>query len=66
MVVADTKPIRAPAGNGGCVGIFFKLFDWNRRFGNKKLFPKKLLPPAASAGEWLPISLFLSLSICGF
>ncbi|MCD7457886.1 hypothetical protein HAX54_036523 [Datura stramonium] len=31
---------------GGCVGIFFQLFDWNRRFAKKKLFPKKLLSPA--------------------
>lgn len=30
---------------GGCVGIFFQLFDWNRRFAKKKLFSKKLLPP---------------------
>ncbi|KAM3198878.1 hypothetical protein P3L10_034379 [Capsicum annuum] len=28
----------------GCVGIFFQLFDRNRRFV-KKLFPKKLLSP---------------------
>lgn len=28
---------------GGCVGIFFQLFDWNRRFAKKKLFPNKLL-----------------------
>ncbi|KAJ0099572.1 hypothetical protein Patl1_21437 [Pistacia atlantica] len=31
---------------GGCVGIFFQLFDWNRRFAKKKLFSRKLLPPA--------------------
>ncbi|KAJ4825596.1 hypothetical protein Tsubulata_022664 [Turnera subulata] len=31
---------------GGCVGIFFQLFDWNRRFAKKKLFSKRLLPPA--------------------
>ncbi|KAG6659817.1 uncharacterized protein LOC122302823 [Carya illinoinensis] len=30
---------------GGCVGIFFQLFDWNRRFAKKKLFSRKLLPP---------------------
>ncbi|GLU01602.1 hypothetical protein SLE2022_189040 [Rubroshorea leprosula] len=30
---------------GGCVGIFFKLFDWNRRFAKKKIFSRKLLPP---------------------
>ncbi|CAN0896603.1 hypothetical protein LINGRAHAP2_LOCUS18596 [Linum grandiflorum] len=32
---------------GGCVGIFFHLFDWNRRFAKRKLFSKKLLPPPA-------------------
>ncbi|KAI4346892.1 hypothetical protein L6164_007755 [Bauhinia variegata] len=31
---------------GGCIGIFFQLFDWNRRLAKKKLFSKKLLPPA--------------------
>ncbi|KAK9064941.1 hypothetical protein SSX86_016324 [Deinandra increscens subsp. villosa] len=31
--------------NGGCVGIIFQLFDWNRRFSKKKLFSKRLLPP---------------------
>ena len=30
---------------GGCVGIFFQLFDWNRRLAKKKLFSRKLLPP---------------------
>ncbi|KAF4363289.1 hypothetical protein F8388_001830 [Cannabis sativa] len=34
--------------SGGCVGIFFQLFDWNRRFAKKKLFSKKLLPPVRS------------------
>jgi hypothetical protein len=29
---------------GGCVGIFFQLFDWNGRFAEKKLFSMKLLP----------------------
>jgi len=29
---------------GGCDGIFFQLFDWNRRFSKKKLFSMKLLP----------------------
>ncbi|KAF3679498.1 hypothetical protein FXO38_02750 [Capsicum annuum] len=33
---------RKPQRPCGCVGIFFQLFDWNRRF-SKKLFPKKLL-----------------------
>lgn len=31
--------------SGGCVGIFFQLFDWNRRFTKKRFFSKKLLPP---------------------
>ncbi|CAK7344317.1 unnamed protein product [Dovyalis caffra] len=31
---------------GGCVGIFFQLFDWNRRFAKKKLFSRKLLSAA--------------------
>lgn len=30
---------------GGCAGIFFQLFEWNRRLTRKKLFSKKLLPP---------------------
>ncbi|KAM3246211.1 hypothetical protein P3L10_007978 [Capsicum annuum] len=33
---------RQPQRTCGCVGIFFQLFDRNRRFA-KKLFPKKLL-----------------------
>ncbi|KAG6581163.1 hypothetical protein SDJN03_21165, partial [Cucurbita argyrosperma subsp. sororia] len=33
---------------GGCVGIFFQLFDWNRRLAKNKLFSRKLLPPARS------------------
>ncbi|PHU10996.1 hypothetical protein BC332_17926 [Capsicum chinense] len=36
---------RQPQRPCGCVGIFFQLFDQNRRFA-KKLFPKKLLSPA--------------------
>ncbi|KAK3017096.1 hypothetical protein RJ639_007670 [Escallonia herrerae] len=37
---------KRPHKPGGCVGIFFQLFDWNRRFAKKKLFSKKLLGPA--------------------
>ncbi|KAJ8761299.1 hypothetical protein K2173_001355 [Erythroxylum novogranatense] len=33
---------------GGCVGIFFQLFDRNRRFVKRLMFSKKLLPPARS------------------
>ncbi|XP_047258583.1 uncharacterized protein LOC107846117 isoform X1 [Capsicum annuum] len=36
---------RQPQRPCGCVGIFFQLFDRNRRFA-KKLFPKKLLSQA--------------------
>ncbi|KAJ8545881.1 hypothetical protein K7X08_018464 [Anisodus acutangulus] len=42
LAITEKKPQRP----GGCVGIFFQLFDWNRRFARKKLFPKKLLSPA--------------------
>ncbi|CAO2814238.1 unnamed protein product [Amaranthus hypochondriacus] len=43
LAIIEKKPhIQRP---GGCVGIFFQLFDWNRRFAKKKFFPKKLLPP---------------------
>ncbi|KAJ8567463.1 hypothetical protein K7X08_019671 [Anisodus acutangulus] len=42
LAITEKKPQRP----GGCVSIFFQLFDWNRRFAKKKLFPKKLLSPA--------------------
>ncbi|XP_051117824.1 uncharacterized protein LOC127242357 [Andrographis paniculata] len=42
LAVVENRPKK----HGGCVGIFFQLFDWNRRFAKKKLFSKKLLPPA--------------------
>ncbi|PQP92082.1 uncharacterized protein Pyn_30523 [Prunus yedoensis var. nudiflora] len=42
LTIAEKKTHRP----GGCVGIFFQLFDWNRRFAKKKLFSKKLLPPS--------------------
>ncbi|KAL3527038.1 hypothetical protein ACH5RR_011694 [Cinchona calisaya] len=41
LSIVEKKPQRP----GGCVGIFFQLFDWNRKFAKKNLFPKKLLPP---------------------
>lgn len=41
LAIIEKRPHRP-----GCVGIFFQLFDWNRRFAKKKLFSKKLLPPA--------------------
>ncbi|KAJ4959612.1 hypothetical protein NE237_019522 [Protea cynaroides] len=40
VAIAEKRPQRP----GGCVGIFFQLFDWNRRLAKKKLFSKKLLP----------------------
>ncbi|XP_031491161.1 uncharacterized protein LOC116258152 [Nymphaea colorata] len=39
LTVAE-KPRSKPAG---CVGIFFQLFDWNRRFARKKLFSNRFL-----------------------
>ncbi|XP_068637527.1 uncharacterized protein [Aristolochia californica] len=42
LAIAEKRPQRT----GGCVGIFLQLFDWNRRSARKKLFSKKLLPPA--------------------
>ncbi|CAJ1843782.1 unnamed protein product [Sphenostylis stenocarpa] len=37
---------KLPQKPGGCVGIFFQLIDWKRKLSKKKLFSKKLLPPA--------------------
>lgn len=42
LAIVEKKPHKT----GGCVGIFFQLFDWNRRFAKKKFFSNKLLPPA--------------------
>ncbi|XP_060196031.1 uncharacterized protein LOC132625212 isoform X2 [Lycium barbarum] len=42
LAITEKKPQRP----GGFAGIFFQLFDWNRRFAKKKLFPKKLLSSA--------------------
>ncbi|VFQ75413.1 unnamed protein product [Cuscuta campestris] len=36
---------KKPQKSGGCVGLFYQLFDWKRRFAKKNFFPKKLLPP---------------------
>ncbi|KAK9683193.1 hypothetical protein RND81_10G122300 [Saponaria officinalis] len=54
---------------GGCVGIFFQLFDWNRRFAKKKFFPKKLLTPGRTkvskkfnADEKLPVTKHLLIA----
>ncbi|KAL1812581.1 uncharacterized protein LOC108228003 [Daucus carota subsp. sativus] len=43
-VLAITEKKAQRASGGGCGGIFFQLFDWNRRFAKKKLFSNKLLP----------------------
>ncbi|KAK8569152.1 hypothetical protein V6N12_007684 [Hibiscus sabdariffa] len=40
LAITEKKPYRP----GGCVGIFFQLFDWNKRFAKKKFFSRKLLP----------------------
>ncbi|GAB2216296.1 hypothetical protein Droror1_Dr00024067 [Drosera rotundifolia] len=45
LTVADKKAAQRP---GGCAGIFFQLFDWNRRFAKKKFLPKRLLHLARS------------------
>ncbi|KAL9267242.1 hypothetical protein AKJ16_DCAP25712 [Drosera capensis] len=45
LTVADKKAVQKP---GGCAGIFFQLFDWNRRFAKKKFLPKRLLHLARS------------------
>ncbi|KAL6978166.1 hypothetical protein U1Q18_043221 [Sarracenia purpurea var. burkii] len=42
LAITEKRPHRP----GGCVGIFFQLFDWNRMFAKKKLFSRKLLPSA--------------------
>ncbi|TKY64796.1 hypothetical protein E2542_SST07647 [Spatholobus suberectus] len=43
LAIAEKKVPQKP---GGCVGIFFQLIDWKRKLTKKKLFSKKLLPPA--------------------
>ncbi|OWM84654.1 hypothetical protein CDL15_Pgr027441 [Punica granatum] len=43
LAVVEKRQALRPTG--GCVGLF-QLFDWHRRFSKKKLFSRKLLPPA--------------------
>lgn len=43
LAITEKKVQHKP---GGCVGIFFQLIDWKRKLSKKKLFSKKLLPPA--------------------
>lgn len=45
LAITEKRTATSTHRPGGCVGIFFQLFDWNRRFARKKLFSKKLLPP---------------------
>ncbi|CAH9119147.1 unnamed protein product [Cuscuta epithymum] len=45
ITTTEKKPQRS---GGGCVALFFQLFDWNRRLAKKRFFPKKLLPPDRS------------------
>ncbi|KAL0801140.1 hypothetical protein Bca101_056316 [Brassica carinata] len=42
---------KRPTKLGGCVGVFFQLFDWNRRFAKKKLFSRKSLLPGKQASK---------------
>lgn len=44
---------------GGCVGIFFQLFDWRKRFAKKKFPPNKLL--SLGLHSFILIHLFLCL-----
>lgn len=67
MAITEKKP--QMQRTGGCVGIFFQLFDWNRRFAKKKFFPKKLLPPVRTkvskkfnADEKLPVTKHLLIA----
>ncbi|XP_054787886.1 uncharacterized protein LOC129293802 [Prosopis cineraria] len=43
LAITEKKKKQRP---GGCIGLFFQLFDWNGKLAKKKLFSKKLLPPA--------------------
>nr|XP_018680185.1 PREDICTED: uncharacterized protein LOC103989547 [Musa acuminata subsp. malaccensis]XP_018680187.1 PREDICTED: uncharacterized protein LOC103989547 [Musa acuminata subsp. malaccensis] len=43
LAVVERKETRRKPG--GCIGVFFQLFDWKK----KKQFPKKLFPPVTAA-----------------
>ncbi|MQM03233.1 hypothetical protein Taro_036008 [Colocasia esculenta] len=45
-IVVDKRPAHRP---GGCIGIFFQLFNWNRRLAKKKFFSRKHLPQDRAA-----------------
>lgn len=40
LAITEKRPQRS----NSCVGVFFQLFDWNRRLAKKKLFSKNLFP----------------------
>lgn len=42
---------KRPSRLSGCVGVFFQLFDWNRRFARKKLFSRKSLLAGKQASK---------------
>ncbi|KAJ8497806.1 hypothetical protein OPV22_008358 [Ensete ventricosum] len=43
LAIVERKETRRKPG--GCIGVFFQLFDWKK----KKQFPKKLFPPVTAA-----------------
>ncbi|RID55422.1 hypothetical protein BRARA_G02686 [Brassica rapa] len=45
--ITEKRPNRL----GGCVGVFFQLFDWNRRFAKRKLFSRKSLLPGKQGSK---------------
>ncbi|KAG1347080.1 putative Epididymal secretory protein E1 [Cocos nucifera] len=45
LAIAEKRPPQQKPG-GGCIGVFFQLFNWK-----KKLFFKKLLPPVSGAAK---------------
>jgi hypothetical protein len=61
LAITAEKRVHRP---GGCAGIFFQLFDWNRKFAKKKLFSKKFLPPSQSLYIASFSSVSLNLSLC--
>lgn len=45
LAITEKKKKKNQRPSGGCIGVFFQLFDWNRRLTKKRFFSKKLLPP---------------------
>lgn len=70
LAITEKKKKQGP---GGCIGLFFQLFDWNGKLSKKKLFSKKLLPPGSSLHTLLTLILFdfffffvcFSFLVCG-